>query len=121
MPTFGENLRELRKSRGYSQDKFARLLGSNQVNVSAWEIGTRMPNLSTIKHIAETFNVPLSSLIPRDASGSDEDYIREVADMIQHDPKIRLLFDRAKYMTQTDLDAVLSVMNAITKERVDNA
>lgn len=117
MPSFGENLRNLRKSRGYSQDRFAQAIGSNQVNVSAWELGTRMPNLTTIKHIADTFRVPLSSLLPIENTGMEEDIVQEVADMMQHDPKIRLLFDRAKYLTQDDLDAVISVVNAITRER----
>jgi hypothetical protein len=50
----------------------------------------------------------------------DDDYVREVADMLQRDPKIRLLFDRAKFMSQNDLDAVLSIVDAITRERVMN-
>ena len=119
MPSFGENLKALRKSRGYSQDRFAKEIGSNQVNVSAWELGTRRPYLDTIKHIAETFNVPLSSLISIEDSGMDEDYVREIADMLQRDPKIRLLFDKTKYMSQSDIDAVLNVVKAITKERND--
>ena len=118
MPSFGENLKALRKSRGYSQDKFARAIGSNQVNISSWELGTRMPSLSTIRHIADTFKVPLSSLISIDSTGMEDDYVREVADMLRRDPKIRMLFDRAKFMTPEDLDAVLSIVNAITRERV---
>lgn len=117
MPTLGENIKALRKSRGYSQDRFAKEIGSNQVNVSAWELGTRRPYLETIKHIAKTFNVPLSSLISIDETGMDEDYVREIADMMQRDPKVRLLFDRTKYMSQSDLDTVLSVVTAITRER----
>ena len=121
MPTFGENLRSLRTSRGYSQDKFAKEIGSNQVNVSSWELGTRMPNLATIRHIADTFKIPLSSLISIESTGLDDDYVREVADLLRHDPKIRLLFDRAKYLSQTDLDAVLGVVTAITRERGGDA
>jgi len=120
MSTFAENLRTLRKSRGYSQDKFARLIGSNQVTLSSWEVGTRVPALSTIQEIADTFHVPLSSLISIQDTGMDDDYVREVADMLQRDPKIRLLFDRAKFMSQNDLDAVLSIVDAITRERVMN-
>ena len=120
MPTFGENLRELRKSRGYSQDKFAKAIGSNQVNVSAWEIGTRFPSLSTIKGIADTFKVPLSSLISLEETGLDDDYVREVADALKRDPKFRMLFDRARFMRPEDIEAVLSVVNAITRERGDD-
>ena len=120
MPTFGENLRNLRKSRSLSQDRFAREIGSNQVNVSSWELGTRMPNLATIKHIADTFHVPLSSLISLESTGLDDDYIREVSDMMKERPKLRLLFDKAKYMTDGDVDIVISVINAITKDLVED-
>ena len=121
MSTFGDNLRDLRKSRGFSQDRFAREIGSNQVNVSAWELGTRRPGLETIKHIAETFKVPVSTLISISETGNSDDYVQEIADMLHQHPKVRILFDRAKYMSESDLDTVLNVINAITRERVDNA
>ena len=120
MSTFAENLRALRKSRGYSQDKFARTIGSNQVTLSSWELGTRVPSLATIQEIADTFKVPLSSLISIQDTGMNDDYVQEIAEMLQRDPKIRLLFDRAKYMSRSDLDAVLGVIDAITKERIRN-
>ena len=119
MSTFGENLRDLRKSRGFSQDRFAREIGTNQVNVSAWEIGTRRPNLQTIKHIAETFRVPVASLISISETGNADDYVLEVADMLQSHPKIRTLFDRVKYMSDSDIDIVMNVINAITKDRIE--
>lgn len=117
MPTFGENLKNLRISRGYSQERFAREIGSNQMTVSSWEVGTRTPLMPKIKHIAEVFHVPLSSLISLEDTGKDEDLVQAVADALQRDPKIRLLFDRTRYMSGTDLDAVLGVVNAITRER----
>lgn len=120
MSAFGDNLRKLRKSRGYSQERFASEIGSNQVNISSWELGTRMPNLQTIKHIAECFHVPLTTLISAEDTGIEEDFVREVADALQRDSRIRLLFDRTRYMTSSDLDAVVSVVNAITRERVTN-
>ena len=121
MSTFGENIKKLRTSRGYTQDKFARVIGSNQVNVSAWEVGTRVPTLATIRRIADTFNLPLSSLISLEDSGMEDDYVREIADMLQRDPKVRMLFDKARFMSASDLDAVLGVVNAITRERGEDA
>lgn len=118
MPTFGENLRELRKSRGYSQDRFAKEIGSNQVNVSAWELGTRMPYLDTIKHIAKTFHVPITSLISIEDTGVEDDFVQEVADVIQRDPKVRMLFDKVRYMSSDDIDTVLNIVNALARNQV---
>ena len=116
MPSFGENLRNLRQSRGYSQDKFAKTIGSNQVNVSAWELGTRMPNLATIRHIADTFKVPLSSLISMEETGIEDDYVRQIADLLQQNPKLRTLVDKARYLADADLDVLVSMANALTRD-----
>lgn len=116
MRTFGENLRELRKGRGYSQEKFAEVIGTKQVNVSAWELGTRVPYLATIRGIAETFKVPLSSLISIEQTGLDEDYISSVSEAIKTEPKLREILDKILYMPSSDLDALLGIINAMTKK-----
>lgn len=118
MPTFGENLKELRKSRGYSQDRFAREIGSNQVNVSAWELGTRMPTIPTIRHIANVFHVPLSSLISLETTGIEEDADRELLDIIQSNPFVRKLVDKSRYLSDADLRMLLDVIDALTRTRV---
>lgn len=116
MRTFGENLRELRKSRGYSQEKFAEVIGTKQVNVSAWEVGTRVPYLSTIRGIADTFKVPLSSLISLEQSGMDEDYTGFVMEAISREPKLKTILDKILYMPSSDLDALIGIINAMTKK-----
>lgn len=120
MPTLGDNIRTLRRSRGLSQDRFAKEIGNLQVNVSAWEIGTRTPSLSTIQHIADVFHVPVSSLIPFNPGTEDDGLVQEMMEIMQRDPKTRLLFDRVKFLSAADLDTVLSVIDAITRERVKN-
>ena len=115
MPSFGENLKELRKSRGYTQDRFARAIHSNQANVTAWERGTRMPNLSTIRSIADTFKVPLSSLISIEESGQEDDLVREVADLMSR-RHFRKLFDTVRYLPKGDVELLLSVAEALKKK-----
>ena len=120
MSTFGENIKELRTSRGYTQDKFAKVIGSNQVNVSAWEIGTRTPTLATIRRIANTFKVPLSSLISVSDSQIEEDFEAEVSDVVRRDPKIRELFERVRYMSDEDLTVVLTVARSLSKKNASD-
>ena len=43
--------------------------------------------------------------------------MERVADSLHKNPKLGLLFDRSSYLSETDLDAVLSIVNAISKER----
>lgn len=45
MATFGENLKRIRKSKGFTQAKLAELIGQTQACVSKWETGDRHPFL----------------------------------------------------------------------------
>ena len=118
MSTFGENLRALRKSRGYSQEKFANEIGSNQMTVSSWEVGTRMPSLETVKHVAEVFHVPVSSLISLETLGNEDDSDRELLDVIKSNPKIRTIVDKSRYLSNADLNMIIDMVSALTRTRV---
>lgn len=117
--TCGEKIRELRKSRHMSQQQIADAIGMSQNSIAQYENDLREPSFSVLKKIAEFFNVPFSSLLPSDGSAGRE-YIQQVADSLHQNPKLGLLFDRARFMTESDLDAVLAVVNAISKERDAN-
>lgn len=118
MASFGENLKTLRKSRNMSQQQFAKEIDSNQVVVSSWELNNRMPSLATIKHVAEVFHVPLSSLISLEDIGNEEDGDRELLDLIKQNSKIRKLVDKARYLSNSDLNMILDVVGALTRTRV---
>lgn len=116
MSTFGENLRELRKSRGYTQERFAELINSNQASVTAWERNTRMPSLATIQGIADVFHVPLSSLIGVQNTGHEDDLNMELLDLIKSKPQIRMILDRLRYLSDAEIRLVLDVVKTLTKE-----
>lgn len=118
MASFGENLRALRKSRGYSQEKFAQVINSNQANVTAWERNTRTPTLKTIKEIADVFNVPVSTLLPLGDLGNDEDSDRELLDYIRSNKMVLEIVDKSRYMSDADLRMIIDVINALTRTRV---
>lgn len=118
MASFGENLRALRKSRGYSQEKFAQVINSNQANVTAWERGARTPTLNTIKGIAEIFSVPLSSLLPLEELGKEEDADRKLLDYIQSNKLLREIIEKSRYLSDADLRMLIDVINALTRTRV---
>lgn len=112
---FGENLRDLRKSRGYSQEKFAKELGVAQASVSAWELGTREPEFSVVFEISKVFRVPVSSLIPICESGMEEDAVQETVDLVRQNPRLRVTFDKMKHFDKHKMNVVLGVVDAIAK------
>lgn len=111
---FGENLRKLRQSRGYSQLKFAEFIGVTQAGVSAWELGIREPELGIVVGIARQFHVPVSSLIPIEETGIQGDADQKALDFLHQNPKAIAIYEKLLYFDDSQLTAVLSVIDAIS-------
>ena len=60
---FKNRLRELRLSRGLTQEKLASLLNVSKSRISMYENGNREPDFETLELIADFFNVNMSTLI----------------------------------------------------------
>lgn len=114
--TFQNKLRNLRISRDMTQIELAEGLGTSQSSITSWESGRREPDFATIRRIAEYFNVPMSSLLPSEDI-EDDAYLNTIAQTISKNPKLLTLFDRTKFLSDTDLDTVLTVVNALAKDR----
>ena len=115
---FSTKLRNLRIQRGLTQMELAEKLGTGQSSITAWEQEKREPDFKTIKKIADYFEVPISSLLPSD--DIEESYVNNIAESLHRNPKLKTLFDRSKFLSDSDLDAVLAVLAAINKERNDD-
>lgn len=115
---FSTKLRNLRIQRGLTQMEMAEGLGTSQSSITSWEQGRREPDFTTIKRIALFFNVPMSSLLPS-SDDLEDGLVESVAEALHQNSKLKLLFDRSKYLSDSDLDVVLGVVNAIQKERND--
>ncbi len=59
----GDNIRELRKQKGYSQETFAQKLHVVRQTVSKWEKGYSVPDAETLKVIAELLDTSVSELL----------------------------------------------------------
>ena len=60
---FKDNLIELRKLNGMSQDEFADRIGVSRQTVSKYETGESLPDIEKCKRIAEVFSVSMDDLI----------------------------------------------------------
>ena len=88
----------------------------SQASIAAYETGTREPNFNVIKRFSEYFHVPPSQLMPFGDVSDDEEIYRK-AEALHSNKKLCLLFDKTRNMNESDLDAILVVVNAIAKER----
>jgi transcriptional regulator with XRE-family HTH domain len=64
----GDKLKNLRKQKGLTQEDLARLLGTANSTVSMYERGARVPDIDTMRRIAEIFRVDMNYLLGHSAS-----------------------------------------------------
>lgn len=60
---FNENLKTLRKDRGFSQEQMAVRLNVVRQTISKWEKGLSVPDAEMLTEIAEVLNVSVSDLL----------------------------------------------------------
>lgn len=61
--TFAENLKNIRKERGFSQKEIAEKLGVSQPNYAQYETGKRNPKFETVKKIAAALGIDVYNLL----------------------------------------------------------
>lgn len=64
--SFGENLINLRKQKGWSQDDLAENLNLSRQAISKWENDTSKPDIDNIKKISKVFSVTIDDLLNND-------------------------------------------------------
>ena len=61
--TFGEKLKETRKTAGFSQEELAEKLNVSRQAITKWETDTGLPDISNIMTISKLFSIPVDDLI----------------------------------------------------------
>jgi putative transcriptional regulator len=63
---FGENLKTIRKAKGYTQEELAIRINVVRQTVSKWEKGLSVPDAEILSRIADTLEVSVSELLGAD-------------------------------------------------------
>ena len=78
-----ENLEQLRKSKGLTQEEFALQLGVVRQTISKWEKGLSVPDSEMLIEISERFDVPVSTLLGDTIEPAEkEDLIKIMSDKL---------------------------------------
>lgn len=77
---FEENLRELRKQKGLSQEELAEQLGVTRQAVSKWENGSAYPELDKLMVVCELFHCTMDDLLQGSVKEEDRSLSKEVYD-----------------------------------------
>lgn len=113
--TLGEKLKKLRESRSISQQKLADSLDVAQSSIAAYENNIRQPSFQVIQKLADYFGVPFASLVPS-PDGIDDSLAFTLNESLQQNKKLGQLFEKAQYLTDAELDAVLVVVNTMVSK-----
>ena len=73
--TFGQRMRQIRKSRGLSQDEFAAMLGTSKQILSRYELEQRSPRIDQVSRYAEKLGVSVDYLLGDDDAEADSSFL----------------------------------------------
>ena len=79
---FQENLKELRKKKGYSQQELAIRLNVVRQTISKWEKGLSVPDADTLIKMAEIFEVSVNELLGAKLEVKDEEKHNAIAEQL---------------------------------------
>ena len=65
MTTFGEHLKQIRKSRGFTQKDVAAAVEITERNYQCYESGTKKPGFDSLISLADFYDVSLDYLVGR--------------------------------------------------------
>lgn len=71
----GENILNLRKKKGLSQEQLGEYINFTRQTISNWELGETTPNPEQLKLLSKTLNVSIDELLDNDIKGVLEEKI----------------------------------------------
>lgn len=116
--SIGKRLKEARILRKMTQEDLATAVGVTKGAIGNYETEVSSPKEPILIKLMEILQIDANYLYQDYIKQEDEDQQRLEA--LHKNPKLRLLFDIQKNLKESDLNAVLGVVNAIAKERGDD-
>ena len=78
-----ENIKQLRKSKGLSQEELAIKLNVVRQTISKWEQGLSVPDSEMLVSIAEVLETPVSTLLGENISESKVDDLKAISEKLE--------------------------------------
>ena len=78
-----ENIKQLRKSKGLSQEELAIKLNVVRQTISKWEKGLSVPDSEMLVAISEVFETPVSTLLGENISESKVDDLKAISEKLE--------------------------------------
>ena len=112
-PPFGRKLAVLRNERGWSQKRFAEVLGISRAMVEYYERRAKNPSTDFVKHVAEVLDVAAADLI-------DDDLLQVSAPRRRRSgPKSALetRFEQLRKLPKKEQEVVIHMLDGLLAQR----
>lgn len=106
---FSTNLKFLRESKGISQNRLASLSGVNQTTIARWENQEIAPSIDNVEMLSNVLDVELPDLLGKDLR-IENNYHENFNELD------KILFSKAKELSDDDKKFIINLMNKINKE-----
>ena len=111
---FVKNLRYLMEKKDITQADICRELNFSSATVSDWFTGKKYPRVDTMQRLADLFGVRFSTLTTESGIQDYEDQQR--MESLHQNPKLGMLFDRARNMSEKDVDFLVQMAKRMSKD-----
>ena len=106
-----ENIKQLRKAKGLSQEELAVKLNVVRQTVSKWEQGLSVPDADLLIALSEVFETPVSTLLGETPELSEADSLKAISEKLE---VINLQLAKKKRSKRKVLDWVFVTLAALT-------
>ncbi len=112
---FGDNLKQIRKSKNISQEDLAERLGVSRQSVSKWETGENYPSMFNIMCLCDIFNCKINNLVHEsmsDINSLDEEIKMSVVKFKENEQKKMKGFTKVLYVI-SKIAEVVSIVGIV--------
>ena len=114
MRTFGEKLKEIRKSRNMTQENFAELLGTSKQVISRYETNQRIPKISIAQKYADILGFSLSDL----SNNEFNPFYKDTSETIDHLILQEKITEAIQFLDDKELEKILKLANNLYEEKM---
>ena len=108
----GDTIRRLRREKGLSKTELGNLCGLNSVIISAFENGTRKPDLEQLSKIAEGLGVSVRSMLENSESSAEMSIPIMTEYLMNNTQHLRLL-QKTSGLSPARMNVLLSVADSL--------